>query len=123
MAPNMDMKTVFIGNLLLTFGAETRGTSGRTDAGLTCLKREGCWQLTAHQPSEMWKGSPFQSGETETGTFWFLGELYGATNLEAERLLRDLVEGKTAARTLNGHFLLLAWNGQARQWHIWTDRF
>jgi hypothetical protein len=38
-------------------------------------------------------------------------------------LLLEVVQGKRSALELNGHLLLVAWEEERQQWHIWTDRF
>lgn len=76
------------------------------------------WMMTV--PSEEWQGSPVLPVQTAGWTAWLIGELFGAPN--PTRLVVDVLEGKTPADTLNGHFLLVAAHHEAGELHIWTDR-
>jgi hypothetical protein len=56
---------------------------------------------------------------------WLLGELYGplAGRADLGAVLDEVVTGRRRADTLNGHFLLWAWDDLGRRWDVWTDRF
>ncbi len=60
---------------------------------------------------------------------WFLGEVYSYRGNAADpaRLLEfviaDLNRDDFKPASLNGHFLLLARDSAAQEWHVWTNRF
>ena len=59
---------------------------------------------------------------------WMLGELtrYDSLSAPADPLgafALDLRMGREQPTLLDGHFLMLAWNAESREWHVWTDRF
>jgi asparagine synthase (glutamine-hydrolysing) len=72
----------------------------------------------------------FHENHSDAWDLWLVGELYGYRDrdntLGTETLLSnfsaDLIAGRAAPQTLNGHFLLLGWNRERREWHAWIDR-
>lgn len=69
-----------------------------------------------------------QTRDVAPWSVWLVGELgrYDALAAPADPLgafVLDLRAGRAAPRTLDGHFVLFAWNAATREWHVWTDRF
>jgi hypothetical protein len=67
-----------------------------------------------------WRGAPLLVTETPEWTSWLIGELYATPHPAAA--IAAVLDGRATADTLNGHFLLLAWNRRADEWHVWTNR-
>jgi hypothetical protein len=113
------------GDLLLTFPDVEDVIPSRYSHNYwrTSLTGEG-WQLLHDDTKGTWKGYPVVAGGVEEWNFCLLGELNG--QVSSQNLLDSLhsiVLGKASAESLNGHFLLLAYNQQDGRWHVFTDRF
>lgn len=62
---------------------------------------------------------------------WAVGEIFSYsssdnsedTTFYLHTFTTDLASRRPKPEALNGRFLLLAWNNEVRQWHVWTDRF
>ncbi len=83
------------------------------------------WRLLLQRVNETWKGYPLLAGTVGEWNLLLLGELNGTMSHLRERLelLHDIVTGRTSAESLNGHFLLMAYDQGRREWHVFTDRF
>ncbi len=114
------------GDLLLTFqkaGGVLPCRYGQTKWEIT--RRGDSWELLHDDFGTTWKGYPLSEGEVQDWNFVLLGELNGLDQNSYQLLdaLHSVVMGIKGAETLNGHFLLLAYNQQDRHWHVFTDRF
>ena len=114
------------GDLLLTF-QETDGViPGRYshNSWKTTLAGEG-WQLLNDDIGTTWKGYPVSVADAHEWNLVLLGELNGLERNSHNllHLLHSVVSGRKGAESLNGHFLLLAYNQEDRRWHVFTDRF
>lgn len=67
-----------------------------------------------------WRGAPVMRLAAGHWTAWLLGELYGAARMPADVLA--VLDGRLSPNALNGHFLLLAHDARADEWHAWTNR-
>ncbi|MCB0020414.1 MAG: hypothetical protein KDE09_21630, partial [Anaerolineales bacterium] len=106
-----------IGDLLFCWQQTARPSIGRAASWNPPVKIDTAigWKQA---PSEIWYGYPLQEGRIDHWQYWLLGELVGPVESQLKRLFSDL----TVADGLNGHFLIIAFNHESRQWHIWTDR-
>ena len=108
----------------------------RADAPAPALaRRDHPWRAAgAHAGAwSAWIAADAARGLVQTRTVapwsvWLVGELarYDALAAPADPLgafVLDLRNGKPHAAALDGHFVLFAWNADAREWHVWTDRF
>jgi hypothetical protein len=84
-----------------------------------------CWHLWSQHINDRWAGYPLVTATEGTWHIWLVGELYDLLEqgLSPEQQIRAIATGRTPATELNGHALLLAWHGETRTWHVWTDRF
>lgn len=112
-----------IGDWLLRFGVGQPPSQGRTAAAWEQLAADAAWSVGIQRPHASWRGFPMRTLDVSAWRVWLLGELYGIE--PAETTLARLFgrDDPGDACTLNGHFLLWAWNGRTRQWHVWTNRF
>lgn len=81
------------------------------------------------QPPALVPGLRLHEASAGDWRVWALGEIYqyaDAGKTTASRVTAfatDLAASKEQPLHLNGHCLIFAFNGKARQWHVWTDRF
>jgi hypothetical protein len=69
-----------------------------------------------------------QTRDVAPWSVWAVGELerYDALSAPADPLgafVMDLRAGREKAASLDGHFVIFAWNSDSREWHVWTNRF
>lgn len=81
--------------------------------------------LLVTAPSPGWRGLPLAEVEVAGTRYLVLGELGRAERNDGDRRQGG---GLTAVLSQpphhwNGHFLVLAWEGVTRRWHLWTNRF
>ena len=101
----------------------------------TPARREHPWRAAASHAGawRAWVAADAARGLEQTRTVspwsvWLVGELsrYDALVAPADPLgafVLDLRNRGPHAAALDGHFVLFAWNAEAREWHIWTNRF
>ena len=114
----------FVGDLLLLFGVDRPPQVVRSIEA-TWLHATGepipaLWQTA---PGTCWRGTPCVRATRGAVSVALLGELYGIGEAQAADLLLDVATGIERADRLNGHFLLIAWDEDARELRVWTDRF
>lgn len=114
-----------LGDLMLTFHVAGASFPSRTPgARWEATARDGGWQLWRQPVGEGWRGVPVTIVRAGAWHIYLLGELYGSSGQDSvSTALPEIVAGRRTASTLNGHFLLLAWDGETRRWHVWTNRF
>jgi asparagine synthase (glutamine-hydrolysing) len=113
-----------IGDLLLLFGECHVGPFSRSpDAAWQPLERADGWCLLMQQATATWAGYPHLHIRDAMRPVWLLGELYGEARQNSTRWIREVTAGARSAADLNGHFLLVAYDPVAGEWHLWTDRF
>jgi len=116
----------FIGDILISFEAEGQPRQRRSpQLPWIELMHETQWHLFIQEPGPGWKGSPchhFQFGKLD---IFLIGEIFGLPQRPGilDEYLINFVTGSKQAVDLNGHCILLAWDGESRQWHVWTNRF
>ena len=116
----------FIGDFLISFSSSERTFPGRN---LTSKWQrdlaEADWQIWKQAPSQTWKGYPLTHFRSDPWKLWLLGEFYGLTagNVSPNQRLTEFIQHGFSGKDLNGHFLLFGWNGDTKEWHVWTDRF
>jgi asparagine synthase (glutamine-hydrolysing) len=104
----------FTGDLLVLFeNSETIPPSRFNSAPWITKKTFHTSQIWACAPSQDWKGFPIQEKETGEWKIYVLGEIRNA-------LMDDFPQ---SIPSLNGQFLLIAYEKNERKWHAWTDRF
>jgi asparagine synthase (glutamine-hydrolysing) len=113
----------FVGDLLLVFGLGSVFLRGRNSTGPPeTLAQQNEWSLYSFPTNSRWKGYPLLNFSFANWQVWVVGEIYGANDVEqAGNLVKDAIE-KENLSSLNGHYLLLGWNSQKREWNIWTNR-
>lgn len=112
----------WIGDWLLTFRTDGHGLPCRSLDNTWRLMQEGSgWHLWVSSPGDSWHGTPYLAFETATWQGWLLGEMYGTA--EPVKTIERVLGGDKPATTLNGHFLLPAYDRRKNEWHIWTNRF
>lgn len=110
-----------VGDWLVTFGDVTASLPIRTPDARWQTDRQvdgAQWRLT--RPSTGWQGMPALQVETSEWTAWLLGEFYCTPN--PAQTVTDVLEKRTPADRLNGHFLLVAAHHPTGELHIWTNR-
>jgi asparagine synthase (glutamine-hydrolysing) len=89
------------------------------------------WQaFTTNSGTQFPTISPISEKKIGGWNVWLLGEFYGYREHRYEGSLgtifdffcSDLLDGQASPESLNGHFLIFAWNQQTDQWHVWTNR-
>ncbi len=95
-------------------------------------ERHDAWEVLTGLPEDG-GGLAFPGlGECRVGPWHvrLMGELFGYRGGGGARgqegLLRaycdDLAAGRASPESLNGHFAVVAWEEEAGEWHVWTDR-
>jgi asparagine synthase (glutamine-hydrolysing) len=86
--------------------------------------RTDAWTLWRREVGPGWYGFPVQKLRLPGWRLWLLGEVFGLrSDSSLEKDVLAVVEGRSLGGSLNGHFLLLGWSEEAREWHVMTDRF
>lgn len=114
-----------IGDILLTFREPRPDFARRTlNAAWQNVLNGPSWQLWEQPNDPHWGGFPLRTIQIRAWTIWLLGELYETSDLFStpENIPAEIDLAAKISR-LNGHFLILAWQQDTRQWHTWTDRF
>jgi asparagine synthase (glutamine-hydrolysing) len=114
----------FVGDLLLVFrpgsGGALRGRNSSAPAELLAQQNE--WSLYSFPTNSRWKGYPLLNFSFANWQVWVVGEIYGSNNVEQTCwLVKDAIEQENLT-SLSGHYLLLGWNSQKREWNVWTNR-
>jgi asparagine synthase (glutamine-hydrolysing) len=114
-----------IGDLVIGFGTGAPTGGRTTQQPWTCSAPSPEWELWEQPPSPNWKGFPVAEIKIAGWQVWLLGKLYDNTGQadEVARAVTEVVLGRRPASSLNGHWLLWAWDENDRDWHLWTDRF
>jgi asparagine synthase (glutamine-hydrolysing) len=117
------MNQQFTGDLLLIFNQNSLVLRGRNSSGPPeVLAQQNEWTLYSFPQSSRWKGYPFVNFSFDEWQVWIVGEIYGAGDSNrASKRVKDAIQQHNLS-SLNGHYLLLAWNSQKREWNIWTNR-
>jgi len=116
--------TVFIGDILVTFNVDLEKFPARVySSPWTIGETQTGWQLWRQPVQAGWHGFPGRQTAFNGWNIWTLGELFPTQPVDLDDLVAEVATGERSARELNGHFLILAWHGETRKWHIWTDRF
>jgi asparagine synthase (glutamine-hydrolysing) len=120
-------------DFLVSFHSETPPiTRLKNGSGSVETISGGSWQASVNRPASC---SPLASSlvhekKVHQWHVWLLGELFGYrdayrdknTESPFDSFCADLSEGRVAPKTLNGHFLIVAWDARASEWHVWTNR-
>ncbi|MGE5718165.1 MAG: hypothetical protein ACM369_16070 [Acidobacteriota bacterium] len=112
------------GDLIVMFNGERPGLTRESRTPWVLEERMETWALWREDAGPGWKGFPIRRIAAGGWQLWLLGELFGLPkdgDLEAEILA--VADGRKPAASLNGHFILLGWNGGSGEWHVVTDRF
>jgi asparagine synthase (glutamine-hydrolysing) len=113
----------FVGDLLLVFRPGSAIFRGRNSSSPTeLLAQQNEWTLYSFPQNSKWKGYPLLNFSFENWQVWVVGEIYGANNPDqTSKRVKEAIQ-KENLTSLNGHYLLFAWNSQKREWNIWTNR-
>jgi hypothetical protein len=113
----------FTGDLLLIFNQNSLVLRGRNSSGPPeVLAQQNEWTLYSFPQSSRWKGYPLVHFSFDEWQVWVVGEIYGAGDSTwASKRVKDAIQQHNLS-SLNGHYLLFAWNSQKREWNIWTNR-
>ena len=112
--------TDWLGDVLVSFGVEApppRRPAAPWAAAGGAAAPSRVWEAP---PAPDWRGAPVMRLAAGDWTAWLLGELYGAARTPADVLA--VLDGRLSPNALNGHFLLLAHDARAGEWHAWTNR-
>ena len=114
-------------DFLVTFGAPT--TAPPTRRPENAWRPAGALQLvwSASLAADV-ASTLVQTRDVAPWSVWLLGELsrYDSLSVPADPLgafVLDLRSGREKPSALDGHFILFGWNADAREWHVWTNRF
>lgn len=114
--------TSTVGDWLLTFGIGNPVGPTRSSASVWETEAQDvAWLLSRSAPGEIWSGMPMTAVATPGWLAWLFGELYATA--DPAGAVADVVEGRSSPAILSGHFLLLAWDRQVDEWHVWTNRY
>lgn len=119
-APTPRGDSARLGDLVVVFGDAAAPPARRPDAPFAPVAAGAAWRAYEAPPAADWHGAPLTRVVAAPWTAWLIGELY-ATSRPAESVL-SLLRGQTTPNDLNGHFLLLAHDAAADEWHVWTNR-
>jgi hypothetical protein len=113
----------FVGDLLLVFNPNSAILRGRNSSGpAELLAQENECRLYSFPQSSRWKGYPLLSFSFDDWKVWIIGEIYGVSDANrASKRVKEAIQQHNLS-SLNGHYLLLAWNSQKREWNVWTNR-
>ncbi len=103
-----------IGDLLITFNPVQEPRKSRTIEPWQLAHDFGSAQVWTTEPDESWHGFPLDIYEDERWKLWALGEFFG-TRPTWPDCLED-------PNSLNGHFLVIAFQKQLKQWHVLSNR-
>ncbi len=112
------------GDLVVIFSGGTPVSARQKGSPWAEEARSDSWTLWRQDVGPRWRGFPVRRVTAGRWHLWLLGELFGlprGSTIEGEVLA--VAEGRSQAGRLNGHFLLLGWNVEAREWHVVSDRF
>jgi asparagine synthase (glutamine-hydrolysing) len=113
-----------LGDVLILFGSAREPRLGRDpDESWIPAARGDRWRMLEQAATDGWKGFPRLHLSDEHRPCWLIGEVYGRSRATPGRRVREVVDGTRSAADLNGHFLLLAHDRPADEWHVWTSRF
>lgn len=111
------------GDLIIVFNGERPKMARESGVPWVLEERTEAWALWRQDAGWGWKGFPIRRVVGGAWQVWLLGEVFG---LPSEGSLEDeilaVTDGRKPAASLNGHFILLAWNEGAGEWHVLTDR-
>ena len=112
----------FVGDLLLVFRPGSTTLRGRNSSSPELLAQQNEWSLYSFPQNLRWKGYPLFNFSFDNWQVWVVGEIYGTNGADqTTKRVREAIE-KENLSALNGHYLLLAWNSEKREWNIWTNR-
>lgn len=103
-----------IGDLLITFNPIQEPWKTRTIEPWQLGHDFGSAQVWTTEPDESWHGFPLDIYQDDQWVIWALGEFFGVQP-SWPASLED-------PNSLNGHFLILAYQKQIRHWHILANR-
>lgn len=103
-----------IGDLLITFNPIQEPWKTRSKQPWLLNHDFGSSQLWTTEPDESWHGFPLATYQDDQWIIWALGEFFGVQP-SWPASLED-------PNSLNGHFLILAYQKQIRQWHVLSNR-
>jgi asparagine synthase (glutamine-hydrolysing) len=111
-----------VGDLLLAFHVSGENALSRQGNSIwTRTANESSWALLFQPTHPRWRGFPAAHSHSGAWSVWAMGELNEGDPLEAA--IRDGDNLSACVPSLNGRFLILAWDVAAHEWHVWTDRF
>ncbi len=109
------------GDWLLAFGDDaTPGPTRAAEGSWTATYDSPGWRMWLASPGTEWRGMPLTRVTAPGWSSWLFGELYGTADSAAA--VRAVLRGEASAAGLSGHFLLLAYDEAAGEWHVWTNR-
>ncbi len=113
----------FVGDLLLVFRAGPATIRGRNSSSPNkLLAQQNEWTLYSFPQNSRWKGYPLLNFSFENWQVWLVGEIYGENNPDqTSNRVKEAIQQDNLS-SLNGHYLMLGWNSQKREWNIWTNR-
>jgi len=110
----------WLGDVLVSYGVETPPPRRPAAPWFAAGEAAAASQVWEAPPASDWRGAPVMRLAAGQWTAWLLGELYGRARTPADVLA--VLDGRLSPNALNGHFLLLAHDARAGEWHVWTNR-
>ncbi len=122
-AENHDVLSMgVLGDWLLTFGGDSQTLPKRVaELPWSPVLKSDDWSLWGTETADGWRGMPHLTLERGPWFVWLIGELYDTD--EPEETILDVLDGRVATESLNGHFVVVAWHRTSEQWHILTNRY
>jgi len=103
-----------LGDFLITFNPIQEPWKTRSKQPWQLAKDLDFAQVWTTEPDESWRGFPIATHEDDQCKLWALGEFFGIQPTWPASL--------DDSNSLNGHFLVLAYQKRDRQWHVLSNR-
>jgi len=105
-----------IGDILIIFQESEFALPTRSKSPWQELAKYEGARVLITAVDEEWRGFPLSTYQDHRWKIWALGEFYGERKPDLPLALEE-------SKDLNGHFLIIAYNRDKKQWHILSDRF
>ncbi len=112
------------GDLIIVFDGDAPRMARGGDVPWVLEDQTDAWTVWRREVAPGWYGFPIRKLRVPGWRLWLLGELFSVRpGSSPEKEVLSVADGRSPGGSLNGHFLLLGWSEEAREWHVVTDRF